>query len=168
MQTCRVVFRRKADTNALPFFHTILVFLNYISQHQKAMSLIENDIPWKEIVDALNEAYPALMSKPRMASAAFPRPPPNEPLRPLPEDYAMRGLALSQEYFPTDWFTSDKLEDDEKMFEPPSLGDERRQRLLWLGRRICSRGQWFGWDQDSSRFTVHPKFDKNTSLPAET
>ncbi|TQV90027.1 Telomerase-binding protein EST1A [Cordyceps javanica] len=168
MKTCDIVFRRKADINALPFFHTILVSLYYIAQRPKAIAFIEKEFPWTRVVEVLNEAYPALMSKPRMASETFPRPPRNEPLRPLPEDYAMRGLALSEKYFPPDWFSSDKLEDDEKMFEPPSLGDERRQRLLWLGRRICSVGNWFEWDEGSSRFIVNPAYDRDSSLTVES
>ncbi|XWX00704.1 hypothetical protein V2A60_008725 [Cordyceps javanica] len=168
MKTCDIVFRRKADINALPFFHTILVSLYHIAQRPKAIAFIEKEFPWTRVVEVLNEAYPALMSKPRMASETFPRPPRNEPLRPLPEDYAMRGLAFSEKYFPPDWFSSDKLEDDEKMFEPPSLGDERRQRLLWLGRRICSVGNWFEWDEGSSRFIVNPAYDRDSSLTVES
>ncbi|KGQ07752.1 hypothetical protein BBAD15_g6921 [Beauveria bassiana D1-5] len=155
MQTCSIVFRRKADINALPFFHTILVFLWYVAQHPGAMALLENEFPWALVVDVLNEAIPALISKPRMVNKSFPRPPRNEPQRPLPEDYAMRGLGFSKGYFPPDWFSSDKLEDDEKMFEPPSLGDERRQRVLWLGYCICSLGDWFEWDKGSHRFTMN-------------
>lgn len=167
MQTCSIVFRRKADINALPFFHIVLVFLYHVAQHPKAMALLENEFPWTRVVDVLNEARPALISKPRMANEKFPRPPSNEPLRPLPEDYAMRGLGLAKDYFPPDWFSSDKIEEDEKLFEPPSLGDERRQRLLWLGRRICSLGDWFGWDEGSNCFTVNAAYDKEISLPDE-
>ncbi|KAM3558041.1 hypothetical protein MY1884_000157 [Beauveria asiatica] len=155
MQACNIVFRRKADVNVLPFLHTMMVFLHYVAQHDKAMSLIQDQVPWRRIVDVLNEALPALISKPRMANKSFPRPPPNEPLRPLPEDYAMRGLGLSKDYFPDDWFSNDKIEDDERMFEPPSRGDERRQRLLWLGRQMCSLGEWFDWEESSKRFIVN-------------
>ncbi|KAJ4150503.1 hypothetical protein LMH87_011251 [Akanthomyces muscarius] len=61
-----------------------------------------------------------------------------------------------------------KIEDDEKMFEPPSLGDERRQRLLWLGRRICSLGNWIAWDEGASRFTVSSQFEQDADVPEET
>ncbi len=168
MQTCSIVFWRKADINALPFFHTILVFLYYLAQHRNAMQLIENEVPWSRVVGVLNAAYPVLISKARMEDEKFPRPPFNEPLRPLPEDYAMRGLELSKNYFPDDWFSNKKLEDDEKMFEPPSLGDERRQRLLWLGRRICSLGNWIEWNKDSGRFTANSAYGKDASLSEET
>ncbi|OAA65080.1 hypothetical protein LEL_10527 [Akanthomyces lecanii RCEF 1005] len=168
MQTCDIVFWRKADINCLPFFHTIMVFLYYLAQHPKAMSLVADHVPWKRVADVLNEAYSALMSKPRMANAEFPRPPRNEPLRPLAEDYGMRGLELAKNYFPQDWFSSKKIEDDEKLFEPPSLGDERRQRLLWLGRRMCSLGNWIAWDEGASRFTVKEQFEKDADVPQET
>ncbi|TQW01653.1 hypothetical protein IF2G_10850 [Cordyceps javanica] len=135
--------------------------------HPKAIAHIEKEFPWARVVDVLNEAYPALMSKPRMANETFPRPPRNEPLRPLPEDYAMRGLEISNKYFPLDWFSSDKLEDEEKRFEPPSLGDERRQRLLWLGRRICSVGNWFEWDEGSSQFLAKKEEDEDSGQYAQ-
>ncbi|EJP69821.1 uncharacterized protein BBA_00690 [Beauveria bassiana ARSEF 2860] len=154
MKTCDIVFRRKSDINALPFFHTILVFLYYVAQHPRAIALIEDDFPWKRLVDVLNEAYPALLSKPRMANETFPRPLRNEPLCPLPEDYALRGFAFSKGYFPADWFSNEKLEDAEKMFKPPSLGDKRRQRLHWLGHQICSLGTWIKWNTGSSRYTT--------------
>ncbi|KGQ02488.1 hypothetical protein BBAD15_g12300 [Beauveria bassiana D1-5] len=154
MKTCDIVFRRKSDINALPFFHTILVFLYYVAQHPRAIALIEDEFPWKRLVDVLNEAFPALLSKPRMANESFPRPLRNEPLCPLPEDYALRGFAFSKGYFPADWFSNEKLEDAEKMFEPPSLGDKRRQRLHWLGHQICSLGTWIKWNTGSSRYTT--------------
>ncbi|KAM3559069.1 hypothetical protein MY1884_003656 [Beauveria asiatica] len=71
-----------------------------------------------------------------MTAEDFPRPPGKEPLRPLPDDYAMRGLGMSKTYFPADWFSSTKIDDEEKMLEQASLVDERNQRLLWLGRWI--------------------------------
>ncbi|KAM3533734.1 hypothetical protein MY4038_003049 [Beauveria bassiana] len=154
MKTCDIVFRRKSDINALPFFHTILVFLYYVAQHPRAIALIEDEFPWKRLVDVLNEAFSALLSKPRMANESFPRPLRNEPLCPLPEDYALRGFAFSKGYFPADWFSNEKLEDAEKMFEPPSLGDKRRQRLHWLGHQICSLGTWIKWNTGSSRYTT--------------
>ncbi|KAM3546026.1 hypothetical protein ARSEF1564_001119 [Beauveria bassiana] len=168
MQTCNIVFRRKADINVLPFLHIMMLFLHYVAQHDKAMSLIQDQVPWRRIVDVLNEARPALLSKPRMANKSFPRPPPNEPLRPLSEDYALRGLGLSKDYFPDDWFSSDKLEEDEKMFEPPSLGDERRQRILWLGRQMCNLGKWLDWEESSKRFIVNSSYDRNIGLPVES
>ncbi|OAA54897.1 hypothetical protein ISF_08168 [Cordyceps fumosorosea ARSEF 2679] len=167
MQTCNIVLRRKSDPNCLPFSHTVLVFLYYVAQHPKAMSLIEDEFPWTRVADLLNEAYPALMSAPRMADKNFPRPPANEPLRPLPEDYGMRGFALSRDYFPKDWFSSEQIEDEEKMFEPPSLGDERRQRVLWLGRRICELGNWLKWNEKTCRFTVDSAHDRDIGLPVE-
>ncbi|OAA42780.1 hypothetical protein ISF_09696 [Cordyceps fumosorosea ARSEF 2679] len=69
---------------------------------------------------------------------------------------------------PKDWFSSEQIEDEEKMFEPPSLGDERRQRVLWLGRRICELGNWLKWDEKKCLFTVNSAHDRDIGLPAET
>lgn len=162
METIDLIFRREEDVNILPFFHTIMVFMHYVTQHPEAISMIQDDFPWKRTVDLLNASKPALMSKSRMEEEGFPRPPANEPLRPLPEDYAMRGLAMSKYYFPEKWFSSDKLDDDEKMFELPSLADERRQRVLWLGRRIAHLGKWIQWDASSEEFTVNAAYDEDS------
>lgn len=39
---------------------------------------------------------------------------------PLPEDYSMRGLLYSENYFPDKWFGDTGYQDDEKYFEPAS------------------------------------------------
>lgn len=54
--------------------------------------------------------------------------------RPLPEDYAMRGLIYTEGYFPPKWFPDETVEDDERYFEQASTEGDRKERLLWLGQ----------------------------------
>jgi hypothetical protein len=77
--------------------------------------------------------------------------------RPLPDDFAMRGFPWVDEYFPDGWFvTEDRIDDDEKYFEAPSMLEERRERVVWLGCRIAERegGKWLRFDNEARRFGV--------------
>lgn len=152
-RTYEIVLGHNGAANTLSCVHTTMVFLHYLSKNGSAMSLVAEKYPWELTASVLNSAMDALESEPRMSQPDFPCPPENEPLRPLPEDYTLRGLRYSDGYFPGHWFSSDKLEMDEKMFEMPSLADERRQRILWLGRQIAANGKWLQWDGETRRFS---------------
>lgn len=165
-QTYKIILRREGSTETLSCIHTTLVFLFYLSKHGKAMSLVDGKYPWKLTANMLNAVLDSLESEPRMGRQSFPRPPQNEPLRPLPEDYALKGLRYSKNYFPGDWFTNEKLEDDEKMFELPSMADERRQRILWLGRKIAAPEKWLVWDEQANEFSVKQQYEVDLDAAA--
>jgi hypothetical protein len=96
----------------------------------------------------------------RIEGDDFPQLEKEEFQRPLPEDYALRGLLWVDRYFPADWFGSDKTEDDEKYMELPWMEEERRERVTWLGRQIAIRGgKWLQYDPIAHRFTVAPQYD---------
>ncbi|KAK4069273.1 hypothetical protein Trihar35433_5852 [Trichoderma harzianum] len=96
--------------------------------------------------------------EPRMDSAVFPGAENQDHYRPLPEDYAMRGLIYTEEYFPLKWFSGEVVEEDEKYFEQASMVDARKERILWIGRQIASVGKWLLWDENA-RFTVPDEYD---------
>ena len=48
---------------------------------------------------------------------------------------------------------------DEKMRELPSMADERRQRILWLGREIAAHGKWLVWDEEMGMFSVTKQYE---------
>ena len=96
---------------------------------------------------------------PRIDSKEFPGPEKNESPHPLPEDYAMRGLIYAEDYFPTNWFDNQKIDEDEKYFEPGSTVGKRRERILWIGRRIASQEKWLLWDNDTRQFSVTQDYD---------
>ncbi|GAB1312877.1 hypothetical protein MFIFM68171_03087 [Madurella fahalii] len=46
---------------------------------------------------------------------------------PPPEDYALRGLLRAKRYFPTDWFTNEKIEDEKTFKEQGENSDDFQQ-----------------------------------------
>src|SRR4051812_5965173 len=86
-------------------------------------------------------------------------PEPEGPLRPLPEDYAMRGLLWAEKYYPSGWFSNDNIEDDKKGLEAAHMGEERKVRVLDLGCRIARENKWLRYDSKTRQFSVSPEFD---------
>ncbi|KAK1489166.1 hypothetical protein CABS01_17152 [Colletotrichum abscissum] len=125
------------------------------------MGLIEEKMPWKLIASVLNTIMPTEMSLEAIKiieSEDFPRPDKGDP-RPLPDDFAQRGLLWVDKYYPSDWFTATKVDDDEKYFEVASMMEERSQRCLWLGCRLATSGKWLTYDEEAKQFGVVPQFD---------
>ncbi|KAI1382541.1 uncharacterized protein F4822DRAFT_150776 [Hypoxylon trugodes] len=64
----------------------------------------------------------------------------------------MKGLVWVDKYFPVDWFSNDKIDDDEKYFEVASMTDDRKERILWLACRIAKLGKWLTYDETLHAF----------------
>ena len=90
-----------------------------------------------------------------MLSEEFPRLAEESP-RPLPEDFAMRGLLWTETYFPPNWFSHQEFS-DEQYTEGASMTEERRERILWLGVRLADPGRWLVYDKTKHQFAVAPK-----------
>ncbi|KAK1990884.1 hypothetical protein LX36DRAFT_591712 [Colletotrichum falcatum] len=157
VRTHNVVFCRFDDPNVNTYVHVTLSFLYHMSHFPTAMGYIEKEIPWKVISVMLNERLKSCLSVGWIESEDFPRPN-NETPRPLPEDFAQRGLLWVENYYPKDWFRSE-LDDDEKYFEIPSMREERQDRCLWLGCRLASLKTWLTYDRSKKRFGVQPQYD---------
>ncbi|KAH6657035.1 hypothetical protein BKA67DRAFT_554046, partial [Truncatella angustata] len=155
-----VVFRQLADPNVLPYFHTILVFMDHLTHYPNAMSYLEKTFPWKLVSEMLNSILLSYRDFGRIEDTQFPRPDKELP-RPLPEDFAMKGLLWVERYYPVDWFTNEKIDDDEKYFEVASMTDERKERILWLGCRLASRQRGLVYNKESHHFAVLPAFEKD-------
>ncbi|KAK3304920.1 uncharacterized protein B0T15DRAFT_559038 [Chaetomium strumarium] len=87
--------------------------------------------------------------------------------RPLPDDFALRGFSWVEHYFPDGWFVADeRIDDNDKYFEVPSMMEERRERVVWLGCRIAERedGKWLRFDKETRRFAVNAVFDVQLDL----
>jgi hypothetical protein len=158
VDTIEVVLLRWGDTNTLPFLHTILVFINYMTRYPAAISHLEGKYPWKLTAFMLNSLLGS--GEPGYeANNQFHLWEKEQHPRPLPEDFAMRGLLYSEDYFPNDWFRNDKVDEDEKYFELASMSEERKDRILSLGRRIATSGSWLTWNEDARKFWVTEKYD---------
>lgn len=153
-----VIINRKDDASVLPFLHTIFTFLHCMSGYEEALAPFETKFPWDRTANFLNSLLQQCVKdefKPRLDTAVFPGPFANEKKkRPLPEDFAMRGLLFSETYYPTDWFLDHDMEEDEKYFEPPSMAMLRRERILWIGKRIASRSERLNWDDTNGKFLI--------------
>ncbi|KAM5349975.1 hypothetical protein ACJ41O_006480 [Fusarium nematophilum] len=163
MRTVETVTRRWGDTNTLPFFHTMLVFISYVSSLSRfpaAMSLLDA-YPWKLTSMMLNNLLRSYGDREvhgdlRLPEKGLPRP--------LPEDFAMRGL-LYADHYPKRWFER-KIEDDEQYFELASMAEERKDRIISLGYKIATNGTgtWLIWDDDSRQFSVPERYDVATDF----
>jgi len=158
IDTIEIVLRRWGDTNTLPFLHTILVFMNYMTQYPAAISHLEEKYPWKLTSLMLNSLLGSQEPGNEVKSQFHLWQDDQHP-RPLPEDFALRGLLYSEDYFPNDWFQNDKIDEDEKYFELPSMSEKRKDRILSLGCKIATSGSWLIWNDDTCKFTVPDKYD---------
>ncbi|EGU73149.1 hypothetical protein FOXB_16341 [Fusarium oxysporum f. sp. conglutinans Fo5176] len=131
-KTIETVLKHQGDIHTLPFVHCILVFMNHMTQHQAAISSLEEKVPWKYITFMLNTLLGSCEPGYEIQSH-FRLPRKNQLPRPLPEDFAMRGLIYSEAYFPNDWFQNDSIDDDE---------------------RIATTGKWLRWDEEARQFSV--------------
>ncbi|TRX98621.1 hypothetical protein FHL15_000695 [Xylaria flabelliformis] len=159
MGTHEVVFRRRDDPNVLPYTHVIMVFMFYLTRVPDALHQLEHRFPWKLLSLMLNKLLDACEDYNRIRSDDFPRES-NDPPRPVPEDFALKGLLFVDQYYPSDWFSNDKIDDDEKYFEMASMTDVRKERILWLGYRIARSGRGLTYDHGSNRFGVFPEYEK--------
>ncbi|KAI1839424.1 hypothetical protein JX266_014365, partial [Neoarthrinium moseri] len=156
-ETYKIVLRRFADPNVLPFFHTVLVFTYHLSFFPNAMATIDKTFPWKLVSLSLNSLLLSYRHYERIQSERFPWPE-KDFQRPLPEDFAMKGLLWVEKYFPIDWFSNERI-DDEKYFEVASMTEERKERILWLGCRIAGVGRCLTYDESIHQFGVVPEFE---------
>lgn len=160
-----IILSRWGDLNTLPCVHVTMVFLHHMSRIPAAMVHIEGKFPWKLTALMLNTLLQG-ESEMRIDQETFPGPQKNQQPRPLPEDHALNGLLYAQEYFPSNWFSDEKTDDDERYLEFASMMDDRRERILWLGRRLANLTRWLTWDEAQRKFGVAEKWD--VELPGHT
>ncbi|GKU09039.1 unnamed protein product [Fusarium langsethiae] len=127
--TIETVLDRQGDVNTLPFLHTILVFMNYMTRYPAAMNHLEDKFPWKLTSLMLNSLLGSCEPGYRVQSH-IPLSEKDQLPRPLPEDFAIRGLLYSEDYVLEEWFHNEKIDEDEKYFELASMAEERRGRCL--------------------------------------
>ncbi|KHO01376.1 uncharacterized protein MAM_00377 [Metarhizium album ARSEF 1941] len=151
-RTYKIVIDRNGDPSVLPCIHTLLVFYQYMLEFAVGRQYLEDSLPWAETADVLNYLVRLCDFGPRSEdSLEFPMPEPGD-RRPLPEDYALRGLLYTQDYFPEGWFDGAEFDETHIVVEPPSIGFQRYERILWLGRRIAMNNGRLLWDQNEKKF----------------
>ena len=132
-----IVASKVGDRNITPYMHLTLAFLWSMSFVPGALIYLEAYVPWSKLVMNLNTLGRSSVSDTRVESADFP-----DSMsglgRQLPEDFPIRGLVWAQFYYPTDFFTTNVVDEDERTLELPSHAAPRAERCLWLGARIAS------------------------------
>ena len=145
------------DHNVRPHWHAWMMFLSHIIGSVPAARLIETDFPWVALVEVLNKLLAPQGGddqdiSAKMLNANFPSPVGH----PLPEDYNLRGFDWARSYFPQNWFEDARIDSEERTQEFPSMAGIRRERILWLGARICAEGDWLSYCAESRSFAIHP------------
>lgn len=161
-----IVSKRYGDHSILPYFNVRLSFLSYMASKPEAMKFVEKSVPWTLIARTLNSLSIGFEHHDRIEAENFPQP----STRPFPEDWSLRGLLWTTGLFPEHWFGSgsELSDDDEKLFELPSMTEYRRERVLWLGWKLASLGKWLEYDSTAKRFKATPEFDlKDESYDAD-
>uniref|UniRef100_A0A4E9EJC7 DNA/RNA-binding domain-containing protein n=1 Tax=Gibberella zeae TaxID=5518 RepID=A0A4E9EJC7_GIBZA len=155
--TIETVLTRHQDANTLPFLHTILVFIRYMTRNPAAMRHLENDFPWAPTATMLNFllAFCKPGYKVQSHTTLFDH---HQLKSPLPEDFAMRGLLYSEGYPPKESFENVGIDADERYLELESMTEERTHRVLSLGFSIAHSGRWLIWDEATSQFSAAARY----------
>ncbi|KAJ9133182.1 hypothetical protein NKR23_g10896 [Pleurostoma richardsiae] len=158
-KTDEIIFARSGDPNVLPYLHCRLAFMLHLSYHPEAMALLQDSFCWHLMTSMLNSVLDSLPEdKANIDTFDFPRRDTGD-RRPLPEDWALRGLLWTDRLFPSDYF-DEKVEEENKAFEVPSMTDDRKRRVIYLAHHLQARGDWFSFDENTKRFVVSPAYEK--------
>ncbi|OBS17061.1 hypothetical protein FPOA_12043 [Fusarium poae] len=164
--TIETVLDRQGDVNTLPFLHTILIFIHYMTRHPAAINHLEDEFPWKLTAVMLNSLLGSCEPGYKVQSHTMLLDS-DQLTRPLPEDFAMRGLLYAEGYLPQKRFRNDRIDDDERYFELEYMAEERRHRILSLGLSIATSGRWLIWDEATSQFSTQPDIEPLTQAKCE-
>lgn len=152
-ETLLVVLQRIGDPNILPFLHVSLVFMYHAAHFEGAAALLEEAFPWTPLVKMLNTLLMSYSTYERIESNDFPKPEQDD-VRPLPEDFAIRGLLWVEYYYPEHWFNNPKIDDEERYLELRSMTDERKERIMWLAVQLAHRFHSIEYDLSDKKFHV--------------
>lgn len=110
------------------------------------MSVLRAEFPWEHLAVMLNTLLVSCDTSGVIENNTFPSPEKDD-VRPLPEDFALRGLLWAEDYFPAEWFTNEKIDQEEKYHERASMTAQRKERILWLAIQIArSAGSGLSFD----------------------
>ena len=145
----QVVLSRFGDANILSYLHVRLAFLYHLLAPGVSLLQEVEKFPWKLVALQLNSMLSTMTDHIDLRDTGFPL---TGGQRPLPEDFAMRGLLWTDRYFPDDYFQNEWIDDDEQHLEIASMAEQRRERCLYLGIRIAERGSGLCYDHQSRQF----------------
>jgi hypothetical protein len=145
--TINVALERIGDPNILSLLHVVMVFFRFILRRPtarliSARLLLETGFNWGLLINMLNSSLEE-KSFPRSVRIEnrFPIPEKDDIddehdfVRPMTEDWALRGMLWAEDYFPKSWFP-ENIDPDYKCLEAPWLHLHRIERILWLALEI--------------------------------
>jgi hypothetical protein len=180
--TFALVLRRIGDKNVLPHVHIMLSFIAAFAANSYVCDILV-DIPWAELAAFLNTLIKAENQihsqtpthahdiNTSISTGLFPADGERGDELPLPEDYLIRGLIWSQDYFPKKWFEREH-DEEERYLELASTVKNRMERVLRLGYTLsqvsapsstielselsnCAQyNRWISYDKDAHTFAV--------------
>ncbi|TGJ70128.1 hypothetical protein EYR41_006113 [Orbilia oligospora] len=156
------MFLRGYDPAVQPHIHIWLVFLNYLKHYPKGMDIPFEKFPWEEMAKygtALlerNQGNKAVLEGVQN-SEIFPA------SSPLPEEYLMSGLEITQGYFPGNYF-DEIVDDDKRLIELPSATAIREEKMLWLMIKFANYGSWIQFDPIEYKFNVSSELTETLKL----
>jgi hypothetical protein len=135
-RTLSLVLKHIGDDNVLPHVHVSLAFLWSLALVPEAMTYVQAEVPWRELVYFLNSLNREGVNESRLESDEFPLTD-SGTISHLSEDSLMLGQVWSR-FHPPDFFNDLSIDDEERSLELPSTAVLRIERCLWLGRRLAS------------------------------
>ncbi|KAI9756298.1 MAG: hypothetical protein M1835_000766, partial [Candelina submexicana] len=163
--TLDVAAQRIGDPNVLPHVHVSFIFIFHLQFYHGALKLIENDVPWVPLVILLNTLLKSYETHERMQSSKFPEPEKGIG-RPLPEDFSLRGMEWTTNYYPEYWFSHAMVDDEERSLELASMAADRKERILWLAYQVSRVTTGFCYNPASRTFSASGS-DKDTTARDE-
>ncbi|KAF1938283.1 hypothetical protein EJ02DRAFT_410659 [Clathrospora elynae] len=162
--TFALVLRRIGDKNVLPHVHIMLAFITAFASSTYVSYLLYGT-PWAELVAFLNtlvkteNQFQSETQKQSenmdtfFATDVFPGDGDRIDEAPLPEDYIVRGLIWTQDYFPKKWFEREH-DVEERFLELASTVKNRTERVLRLGYRLSEQHRWITYEKQTHTFSV--------------
>jgi hypothetical protein len=145
--TLVIVLRRLYERNCQPFLHTSFAFLHTLytfrrfdshlpEQSRSIIRLFLDRTPWQNIAECCNSIMKIGAFEARFETSEFLRAEKEGENVCLPEDWLLRGMIWTSEYFPSDWFASNKT-DEERSNELPSTAQMRGERIMHLAYKLA-------------------------------
>ncbi|XP_014552868.1 hypothetical protein COCVIDRAFT_109140 [Bipolaris victoriae FI3] len=166
--TFALALRRLGDKNVLLHVNIMLSYLTSLSSFSSCAYVpnLIKDTPWSDLVTFLNtllktESQSHSQTNTRqsenidtlLSAALFPADDERPDELPLPEDYLARGLIWAHRYFPKNWFSRER-DEEERYLEPASTVKNRINRVLRLGYAIAKHNRWISYDASTRSFSV--------------
>ncbi|EMD85834.1 hypothetical protein COCHEDRAFT_1118043 [Bipolaris maydis C5] len=166
--TFALALRRLGDKNVLLHVNIMLSYLTSLSSFSSCAYVpnLIKDTPWPDLVTFLNtllktesQSYSQTNTSQSenidslLSAALFPADDERTDELPLPEDYLARGLIWTHGYFPKNWFSRER-DEEERYLEPASTVKNRINRVLRLGYALAKLNRWIAYHASTHSFSV--------------